>query len=439
MKFKLITIIAICTILLLSFTNKKTIELPLNQHNGYGYFIPSMNGLSSYDEDDENNPLRKTYLKVTGVPESWTNVKYGDIETNVCQTLYQNYHLGNIPKELYELVQKRWDWKPDSLQLSKEPLKTKIAFAYSEDSTGVISMIVDANNNLDFSDDEVFSPLNHSLIFEENRDSIAMKNSIDVTYERFIGNKIVTSSVPIFIEYRSNYNMFMCNFQQYSTTNFKGVDIAVNSGNFTDLAYEKPTLAIINNNLKKGDKFKREEQFSKNEYIEINNVLYKNLGVNTNKNALLLEKMELTKNEMHSTQIGFKTFPFAGHDVKTESPVSLDNLKGKYVLLDFWAVWCGPCLSEIPALKDLYKKTDKDKFEIIGIVGDSSADALKKIIEKDSITWPQILSTESNKIKEVYGISGYPTTYLIDPEGIIIEKNLRGVQLEGIVLDLIKK
>ena len=162
------------------------------------------------------------------------------------------------------------------------------------------------------------------------------------------------------------------------------------------------------------------------------------MGVNTNSNTLTLKKMVLPKSELFSTQIGFKSLAFEGNDFMTGSHISSKDLKGKYVLLDFWAVWCGPCRQEIPNLKELYEKTDKDKFAIIGIVGDSPSDALRKIIENDSITWTQILSTDSNKIKETYGIQGYPTTFLLNPDGIIVAKNLRGKELEEKVLGLIK-
>ncbi|MGV8963447.1 MAG: peroxiredoxin family protein [Candidatus Saccharimonadaceae bacterium] len=86
-----------------------------------------------------------------------------------------------------------------------------------------------------------------------------------------------------------------------------------------------------------------------------------------------------------------------------------------------------------------YEKTDREKFEIVGVVGDSPLDALMKIIETDSITWSQILSKDSNKIKEEYGIKGYPTTFLIDPEGVIIAKDLRGLELEMKVMKLVKE
>ncbi len=114
----------------------------------------------------------------------------------------------------------------------------------------------------------------------------------------------------------------------------------------------------------------------------------------------------------------------------------MDSLKGKYVLLDFWSVYCGPCREDLPHLKQFYDKIDKSKFDMIGVVGDSPAQELSKLIEKYSINWPLILS-ENQKIFFKYSIKRYPTTILLDKEGVIISKNLRGKKLEEKILSLI--
>jgi len=438
MKIRPITLISICIICLFSCSKQKIIEIPLTQKNGYGYFRSSLVGVSPYSED-ENNPWKKTYLEVEGAPENWTDIKYGDIETNIYQSVYQNYILGNITQKRYESLQKTWDWEPDTLELSKEPLKTKIAFAYSKDSTGELKMILDANNNRDFSDDESFEPFKVSNDKNINKDSVRLKQAINVSYERFLENKRVEFTVPLFIAYMNKYNRFTSNFVQHSIANFKGEKIAVCSDRFTNMSYKNPSIALISDTLKAGDKISHRNLIEKNEYIEIKGNLYKNLGVSLNNNTLKLKKIDQQKNELHSTQIGFQSIPFDGKNFITDSIISLHELSGKYVLLDFWAVWCKPCRQEIPDLKELYEKTDREKFEIVGIVGHSPSDALSEIIKKDSIIWPQILSTDSNKINEKYGIQGYPTTFLLNKEGIIIAKNLRGKKLKEKVLGLLNE
>lgn len=95
----------------------------------------------------------------------------------------------------------------------------------------------------------------------------------------------------------------------------------------------------------------------------------------------MLEKINKPKEEICSTQTGFKSFPFKGENFITHDSISLDRLNGKYVLIDFWATWCGPCLDELPNLKELYARVDTSRFEIISIVGDSSPEDLNRLIE----------------------------------------------------------
>lgn len=109
------------------------------------------------------------------------------------------------------------------------------------------------------------------------------------------------------------------------------------------------------------------------------------------------------------------------------STVSLSDYvgKGKYVLVDFWASWCGPCRGETPNLKELYSKYKGDNFEILGIAVWDKPEDSKKAIEEDKITWPQILDAKEIH-NELYGINGIPHIMLIGPDGTILARNLRG-------------
>lgn len=433
MRFRAILLFNICIVFLISCSKEKVLNLPLTFQEGYGPFESAMKGISPYS-DNENDPWKKTQLQVFGIPENWIDVKIGDINTDIYQSVYQNYYQGNIKKDHYRRLQKSWNWEPDSLSLSKRPIKCKIAFAFGKDSVGELKMIVDVNNNRDFTDDSTFTPIEISLQTKIDKDSLVKKRAIKVHFERFVNNEIVEVNAPLLLVHMNQYNIFMGNFAQYATTEVNGTKIAIQSNDFTDLSYNNPGV------LKVGKQVREEEKVvSKNEYIEIENEVYKNLGVNKNKNILVLEKVNLPKNQLYSAQVGYQAFNFSGNQFKKEIPISLDDLKGKYVLLDFWATWCGPCIQEIPTLKDLYKKTDKSKFEIISIVGDSPIESLEQLIEKHSISWPQIISDDINKIKEKYSIHGYPTTFLLNPEGQIIAKNLRGNELKDKVKNLLNK
>jgi len=300
-KTKTIALIALLSAILFGCSQEKIVELPLTAHNGYGAFRAGFGGVSPNSES-ANNPWKNTYLKLSKLPEGLTDMKYGHIETNIYQSVYQDYLLGNITKEWYEGLQKSWNWVPDTLNLSKNPVKTKIAFVYGKDSEGILKIAVDSNNNLDLSDDKLFIPLEMTF---DNIDSLARIYAVNVSFETFVHNEIVTVSVPLFMMYDSQINMFVSNLSQYATTQYKGEQIAVSSGSFTDLSYNNPRVTFVTD-LKDEEKVKEKDTFRKNEYIEIRDKIYKILGVNTNKNTLVLERINIPKTQIYSTQVGYK-------------------------------------------------------------------------------------------------------------------------------------
>jgi peroxiredoxin len=111
--------------------------------------------------------------------------------------------------------------------------------------------------------------------------------------------------------------------------------------------------------------------------------------------------------------------------------IRLSTLKGNYILLEFWASWCGPCRRENPNLVAIYNKYNNRGFKIFGVSQDVSASAWKKGIADDKLTWPNVsdLKGSDNEAALIYGVYEIPTNFLIDPNGKIIAKNLRGEEL----------
>ncbi len=116
----------------------------------------------------------------------------------------------------------------------------------------------------------------------------------------------------------------------------------------------------------------------------------------------------------------------------------LSSLKGKYVLIDFWAAWCGPCRRENPNVVKLYQKYKGSDFEILGVSLDRKKEDWVKAISDDGLTWKHVsdLLYFNSKAARDYQIDAIPATYLIDREGKIIGKNLRGKSLEDKLAEL---
>jgi thiol-disulfide isomerase/thioredoxin len=136
------------------------------------------------------------------------------------------------------------------------------------------------------------------------------------------------------------------------------------------------------------------------------------------------------------------TFPdFAEKDLGGK-PISVAGFKGKVVLVDFWATWCGPCRGELPNVIATYKKHHPDGFEIIGVSLDSDRDKLDAFLKQtDGMTWQQFFDGQgwSNKLAVKYGVQSIPFAVLIGPDGKIIGKSLRGEELEDAVAGALAK
>jgi len=124
----------------------------------------------------------------------------------------------------------------------------------------------------------------------------------------------------------------------------------------------------------------------------------------------------------------------------TASKVMADS-KNKYVLIDFWASWCGPCMSELPYLKDAYNRFSSKGFEILGVSLDQDRDSWLNAVKDNDMNWIHVsdLKYWSNEVAQLYNIHSIPANFLVDCQtGIIVEKGLRGAALAQKLTDLLK-
>ncbi len=115
-------------------------------------------------------------------------------------------------------------------------------------------------------------------------------------------------------------------------------------------------------------------------------------------------------------------------------PIKLADLRGKVVVLDFWATWCGPCVGQLPHLREMYKKFEGKPFAFVAVSVDDDVDKLRGFVKNQRLPWPVVADGgPTGPIATAYHVDRYPTVFVIDAEGNIRFRNRQGADLEKAV------
>jgi len=173
------------------------------------------------------------------------------------------------------------------------------------------------------------------------------------------------------------------------------------------------------------------------EPLNIEGTVYRASSVSPAGSRITIKETDDWVAEKPPLEVGFPSPGFTGLDISGKE-ISLSSLKGQIVLLDFWASWCAPCLAELPTIKGIADEYAKDGVVVIGIDLDRSEASFTQAIVDYDLSYRQIYDGPDGPISDLYRISGIPMLYLIDQEGIIRGKDLRGEELRQAVETLLR-
>lgn len=298
--------------------------------------------------------------------------------------------------------------------------RSSFQYVLGKDKNGKEQLIIDRKNNSDFSDDTVFVA---DTVDGKTKFSMDKMSKVSVEYDWAEQGKKVKQTINIYIVYNRLNNLYLYTFAQYATATLNGKKLEIVSHN--DLSYLN--FEVFN------DSSSTAEGITTNKYLKDKDKVYRVKDLDINENVLILEKVKLPFSKIESAQIGFRAPVFSAIDLITKDTVSLEKYKGKYVFLDLWTIWCGACLEEMPKIKEIYNQIDHSKIEFIGIVGQDKPEKINKIINTVGINWKLVEANSENFILQKYKIRKFPTTLLIDPNGIVIKSDFRSEELKKFI------
>lgn len=365
----------------------------------------------------------KVFPDVTGIPDTLTNVNVYFMWLDNEQALFQAYKAGKVDKENF-MNYYRW-WGMDTTSCIPDYVKTFIVVATAYDSKGIKYYALDTDNDYNLNDETYFK---HDSFLQP---SITHK----VLYENHIDDIIFTDSTWIAFKESGKQKRGFVQFCEYTKTSFL----------FDTIRYivkTYPSEGILN---KYGDATffniihnETEENLKLNQYLKLSNEYYK---ITASKDGRTIQ-LKQTPNalEFGSTQIGMPPLSFTAQTLKGDSINFPKDLRGKFILLDFWSTSCSPCVREInDYYVDIYNEYS-DIFEIVGVADDKKS-RLDKFVSTNKIDWIIIPDGETKKIQEAYNIYQFPTLFLISPDGKIISSgyDLRGGKFREILEKEINK
>ncbi len=411
----------------LSAESPEEIRLQLQPKDGYGEFVPSSGLLRVLDE---SNPWIKSYPEIDFLPEQLhdRDVRVLYMVHNFVQHAWQSYKTGLLDSVFVHNALNAWGVHPE--RFTDQPLQLITVLLAWEDEAGDTYVMYSDTEPYTFEDSGVFQVPSYQM-----SDSESQPLALPVTFELYHEGQVHTMNSIIRLNKPSDLNMpdldepgLLRGYYQHYTTTFElggeHWELALHN-HFREPFYgEESDVVQVR---RAGDAWS--EPANPGQFVHFGEHAYQFVEASIDGSEVLLRHAPDFA-ERRGTQPGMRALGFKQESITGEL-ISLDNQLSKWVFLDFWGSWCGPCIAEMPYLKEAWRLFEGDEFQFIGIAYDSR-EALNRFSDEWKMGWPQLIShpSESNELNELYGIRSWPTTFLLDPDGVIIDQSLRGFQLE---------
>lgn len=369
--------------------------------------------------------------KMKNIPEDFSNIEEFFIYLNEFQFAFYNYKNGLYPKKYFTMIAylKKWNLK-DTIVLSDIIHRNYISLAIGTNTKGEKTCIIDRNNNGDYKDDNAF------VIQNTLNKNALLSNIINVNYEYYNGKEIMNNQMAITPTcYKSNqtYPITLL-FPQYHYNKF----------NFNNQEYHicsylyNPNRAIVitkNNPSLKKDVFRTKT--NSNEIVKLDDTYFK-FTLSSDNKEIIVKKIDFNYSPSFSSlpkdSIGCESGLYApnitGMNVINDTKYSLFNASGKFVYVHFWHSGNRSWKEDLANIDKINQEYDSTKIEIVGITSFQNNKKLKNLLDQHKINW-----TNLNTLDSLTHIDGYdrhyPSSYLIAPNGLIISKNLSGIELKS--------
>lgn len=406
-------------------------EIPVSIYKTKAPFSDGM-GVAFAQRNDYDGRYEREFHSL---PKGWTSeetyVAHQILDFN--QHVHQKHLLGEFNDSMFQFMAEEFPSLTFDDVVDREvACMMYIAYRHKE---SCIEFVLDANANLDFSDDDVHTTCapNRHLDPEAQSKNI----ELDYKYEYVLNGEVFTDSLTVAVRADSAQvgpNVTLLGLFNktlgYGVFHFEGDTVYVRSGIANNELSKYASLYVVPN-----------LSYSQNsymaDYVELNGRTLQFTDVLNNPARIQLR--ELVEGEKpKSSKVGFYLPSFGGVNVINGDSVHTDDYLGKYLYIDVWGSWCAGCVIDLPNLVNTYAELDKSEIEVLGVAYDVPQN-LQGAIDKYGITYANILSSSSNGITSLLNIKSYPSTILINPEGKVIARGLRGENLLELIQEAIEK